>query len=126
MLSDKEIALKEAARVLDADDAPFFLSINHDVRSAACRSNKPRTGACPLIYDWSHANLVGIKVEHRLEAKRWVMQALELGYTVARLRPNYEPMATGQIEFARRLLADRERRAAMTPKERKIDDEVPF
>lgn len=126
MLSDKEIALKEAARLLDADDEPYLLSINHDVRAAASRSNKPRTGACPVDYTWAKGSLVGISVITRLTAKRWIMAALEHGYTVARLSRNNEPMATASIASAKRMLEYADKRAAMTSKEREIDDAIPF
>jgi hypothetical protein len=40
-----------------------------------------RFGPCPLEYDWQHRNIVGIRTGDEERARRWVIDALLLGYS---------------------------------------------
>jgi hypothetical protein len=52
------------------------LSIFHDVRK---RSNE---GPCPLPFDWSYKNVVGIETDDEELARLWAREALLKGYSV--------------------------------------------
>jgi hypothetical protein len=52
------------------------LFIFHDVRK------RSKEGPCPLTYDWSHMNLVGISAQDITRARAWAVDAMLRGYAV--------------------------------------------
>jgi hypothetical protein len=80
--TDDEIIALAALALTENEPEVYRLGINHDVRAAACRTGKPRTGACPVEYDWAHRDMVGIETPHKHVAVHWAAMALRAGYTV--------------------------------------------
>jgi hypothetical protein len=113
---------------------PYRLSINHSVAAADCRGTKPKTGACPLNYDWQHGRIVGIKTNIRRVAELWIMEALGLGYEVSLLpshhanaRQDYDAIVTVSVELARAIAVRRaERRNRKSSPLSTMDDDIPF
>ena len=74
----------------------FHLSIFHDVRpSSLARMDRlrkldpgyrphDRIGPCPLPYDWTRTNIVGISTGDRERARQWIIEAALAGYSVFR------------------------------------------
>ena len=72
------------------------LSVIHDVRPrelaklVRMRQRNPdcywpdHVGPCPLPYDWSYKNTVGISTRDRDRARRWIIDATLAGYCVFR------------------------------------------
>jgi hypothetical protein len=80
--SDDVIANLGALAVTENEPEVYRLGIDHDVRAAACRKGGPKTGACPVSYDWAHRDLVGIETRYKHVAVHWALTALHHGYTV--------------------------------------------
>ncbi|HEY8309508.1 MAG TPA: hypothetical protein VIG47_03080, partial [Gemmatimonadaceae bacterium] len=75
------IVAQDIARVLtEHEPMQYWFAIDHDVRAAASRSGKPRTGACPVYYTWTHKDLVGLDTKWKNEAEAWIVRALLAGY----------------------------------------------
>lgn len=110
---------------------PYRLSIDHSVAAADCRADppKPKTGACPLHYDWQHGRVVGIKTNIKRVAEQWTMEALRAGYEVSLLPAlrGYDAILTVSIELARSIAARRaERRNRKPVPHSTMDDDIPF
>ena len=73
--SDRFVALLLADKCIELTDKPYRFAINHDIRP-------PKNLACPLGFDWSRKDRVGIEWEHKLPVRQWLTKALQLGYTV--------------------------------------------
>jgi hypothetical protein len=91
---DAEIAEAIAECLVTTTGAPYILAVFHDVRPGTpkriarlekfvpgCTAGE-RFGPCPVRYDWSRKNLVGVKTRDREVAKRWAIEATLLGYSV--------------------------------------------
>ena len=87
--TDMEIAQAVAEHLL-ANRPPHHLSIFHDVRPstpkrvARIRKDFPnyqgeQHGPCPLHYDWSYKNSVGISTRDKSVARQWIIDAMLLG-----------------------------------------------
>jgi len=66
-ISGQLILCAGAADARTLAHGPYRFQIDHDVSAAACRSNRLRTGSCPLRYDWIHGHTVGITTTNRAE-----------------------------------------------------------
>ena len=74
----------------------FHLSIFHDVRPSSLARMKrlrkydpgygshQRISPCPLPYDWSRKNTVGVSTRDRDRAQQWIIEATLAGYAVFR------------------------------------------
>jgi hypothetical protein len=83
--SDDIIAEALTTMLLKQFPRPTYkLAIDHDVRAAACATNKPHTGRCDLFYSWSRGDQIGIEVKDRGFAREWSTLALTKGYRVSR------------------------------------------
>lgn len=121
--TDEEIIALAALALIENEPEVYRLGIDHDVRAAACRSGKPKTGACPVEYDWAHRDMVGLETPHKHVAMHWIMMALRAGYTVCvtdKTRvaaiPGYSASVARcrkRIEYANRVRVD-------------DDDDIPF
>jgi hypothetical protein len=100
---------------------PYRLSINHNV-------GPPHNVACPLQYDWRHGRAVGIETNSRDHAIRWIRSALLFGYRVERLdRTGWNVLESADLKAARQRAVRAAEREAMTPEQRKAeDDSIPF
>lgn len=74
--SDREVAMLIAEYMLEADRVPYRFAINHDVRP-------PKNLACPLAYDWTRRDVVGIDTSNKELARKWLTNAVLRGYTVS-------------------------------------------
>jgi hypothetical protein len=121
--TDDEIIALAALALTENEPEVYRLGINHDVRAAACRTGKPRTGACPVEYDWAHRDLLGIETPHKHVAVHWTAMALRAGYTVRivdKHRVDAVPGYSVSLERCRRRIeyANRPRT--------EDDDDIPF
>ena len=94
-MSDAALAQCVAEYFVTRGPPPHRLFILHDVRPSAerniarARKQFPNyqpadpIGPCPLDYDWTRKNLVGIRGEED-RAVRWIVEAMLLGYAVFR------------------------------------------
>lgn len=97
----------------------FHLSIFHDVRpSTAVRLARVQKrnphyaveppGPCPLAYDWSYKNMVGISTRDCAHAREWIIAATLAGYGVFRSpRRNDSGIGAGSLTDIRKRAADR-------------------
>ena len=110
----------------------FHLSIIHDVRpSAPVRLARLRKhfpdyqphepmGPCPLPYDWTRKNMVGISTRDRERAREWIIAATLAGYCVFR-GFSRDSWSSGAGSIAR----IRERAKASTARYRLTTGETP-
>ena len=122
---DAVIAEALATVLLKMGPRPTYkFAIDHDVRAAACATNKPKTGRCQLKYEWTLGSEVGIETRDRGVARDWITHALSLGYRVSRYQSGSKTLLQYEsVEQARRY-AEFERRPRVPIGE--IDDEIPF
>ncbi|MDO8874481.1 MAG: hypothetical protein Q8M24_15575 [Pseudolabrys sp.] len=83
--SDEEVAnLIADWYLLQTRDWPrFHLSIHHDVRTRARGFACYGFGIpCPLFYEWTRKNIVGISTSDRARARKWIVEAMCAGYAV--------------------------------------------
>lgn len=86
---DSERAALIAESFTEKERLPYRFLIDHDIRSAACRKGGPKTGRCPVRYDWAHKEHVGIETMSKIEAELWVKAALLSGYMVGYADKHY-------------------------------------
>jgi len=91
--SDRKIANLIAEYMLETDRTPYVFSINHSVRPPLCLP-------CPVPYDWTIKDRVGINSTDKERARRWIIQAAMLGYSVE--RTGDKTALTMSIAIARR------------------------
>lgn len=121
------IASRIAAALLENDRQPYCFAINHDIRPPKCL-------ACPLDYDWSLKDHVGIETQDRRKAEHWIEQAALKGYVISTAGVSghntavrcHQPYGlTYSIRKARERAewhqSDLERKAKGDP-----DDDIPF
>lgn len=123
--SGQVVAIFIAEALLESDRQPYCFAINHDIRPPKCL-------ACPLDYDWSLKDHVGIETQDRRKAEHWITQAAMKGYTVSMAgvsghnvpSPRHQPYGTAiSIASARRRAEWHQR----TPEQKKADDDsIPF
>lgn len=113
-LPDRTVAEMIAAVMMEghyyARPHDYYFSIEHDIRP-------PKNAACPVHYDWALKDRVGIKTLHRETARRWIVHALLLKFSVS--REGGKPL-TCSIERARRRAENHQRPKVDT------DDDIPF
>ena len=71
---DRQVAVMLAEKCLGLTYKPFRFTINHDIRP-------PKNLACPLHFDWSRKDRVGIETNDKEMARVWLTRAVRLGYT---------------------------------------------
>jgi hypothetical protein len=108
--ADRQVAMMIADHCMELGDTPYRFSINHDVRP-------PGNLACPLRYDWTKKDSVGIETNDPLSARRWLTSALLRGYTISRVNG---ALYSASIEQVRRRAAEHQR-----PKGND-DEDIPF
>lgn len=112
--SDRRIAMLLADKCIALTDKPFRFSINHDIRP-------PKNLACPLYYDWSRKDRVGIETLMYEPLRKWLTKAFMLGYTVSLTNAERENISfPHSIEIVRRRAARRRHECAQ-----ELDD-IPF
>jgi hypothetical protein len=93
--ADKRVIAEAVAeRTVAGNRPPYYLHIFHDVRPKTLggieamkkiiptyKHDEPY-GPCPVRYDYTYKNTVGIKERDREVAKRWITEAFLLGYSV--------------------------------------------
>jgi hypothetical protein len=111
--SDERIADKVADYLVTMfpRSRTYHLSVIHDVRPAALRKLermrkiKPDyrpdnpIGRCPLSYDWTIKNIIGVTTCDQAEARRWATEAMLAGYAVFR-RPTRAGVGYGRGSIA--------------------------
>lgn len=117
--SDREIAARIALVLVEHCPEVYYFAIDHDVRAAAARSGKPRTGRPPCEYTWANKGQIGIDTRTQGVALHWIIQALLAGYTVHRCDRN--KVATG-ISYSISLV----RRTAEFHQRVDDSDDIPF
>lgn len=130
--SDQAVAVFIAEALLESDRQPYCFAINHDIRPPKCL-------ACPLEYDWSLKDHVGIETQDRRKAEHWITQAALKGYTVApagmsghnQAFPRHQQYGlTYNIANVRRRAewhqGEETRRAAYKAAGKDMDDDIPF
>jgi len=120
--TDRQIAGKIAVALTETEPEVFYFSIDHDVRAAAARSGKPKTGACPVEYHWGNKGHVGIDTRSIGMAVHWIIQALMAGYTVFRCDKTRTPSGISYSIGRVRSIAEYHQR----PKPDGDDDDIPF
>lgn len=106
--SADNVAALVARYMLENDRQPYWFSINHDIRPPAMK-------ACPLEFDWAMKDRVGIKTRLHHRAKKWIIDAALLDYTVSSEGPG--KALTMSVARARRLAEI----AQLPP-----DEDIPF
>jgi|ERR1035437_125899 hypothetical protein len=97
--SDQMVAMMLADKCIALADRPFHFAINHDIRP-------PKNLACPLRYDWTRKDHVGVETKNALEIRQWLTKALLLGYTVQQMNERRKGIGfTHSIAIARRRAA---------------------
>jgi len=115
---DRQVALMLAEKCLALTEKPFRFSINHDIRP-------PKNLACPLHYDWSRKDRVGIECADKETARRWLTHAARLGYTIQQMDADRKPLGfPHSIEIARRRAASHQRPQPTPGAD--DDDDIPF
>jgi len=97
---DRQVAMMLADKCIELTDAPFRFAINHDIRP-------PKNLACPLHFDWSRKDRVGIETTVKAVMRAWLTKAFFRGYTVYQTNT-----ARGSIGFPHSVVIAR-RRAAL-------------
>lgn len=112
--TDIRVADLLSHQMLELSVEPYEFAINHDIRP-------PKMLACPLEYDWSRRDRVGVRGKTRLEAQRWLVKALLLGYTAYYTGLDKRLEKRFSIQLARG-------RAAMAQLSQGLsdDDDIPF
>lgn len=115
---DSEIAVILAAELIRKQPvAPFKLAIYYDAKK-----EPPRVKVHSVIRG---GTMGAVEFTSALAARRWLEEALREGYRVVRLYRDHDrgyDVATYRLHLERTYA-----RAAMTPEQRKIeDDEIPF
>lgn len=72
---DSEVAKLIACAMLETDKLPYAFSINHNI-------GPPDNKRCPLEFDWSYKNTVGIETMDNLVAMNWLTRAALGGYVL--------------------------------------------
>lgn len=115
-ISDREAAALIATKIVFyAKTEVYRYSINHDIRPPTCMP-------CPVPYDWTVKNRVGVEFNSRHLAERWLTLALIHGYEVEEVDGHRKPTGsrTESVKRARER-ADYARRPKL-----EIDDDIPF
>lgn len=111
---DREVAALLADKCIELTDVPYRFAINHDIRP-------PKNLYCPLRYDWTRKDRVGIEWKLKIPTWTWLTKAFLLGYTVYQMDANRQPVNfPHSIAIARRRAAQHQR-----PKD-DTDDDIPF
>jgi hypothetical protein len=125
---DQAVAGLIVNALLESDRQPYCFAINHDVRPPKCL-------ACPLEYDWSLKDHVGIETPDRRKAEHWITQAVLKGYTVSMAgvsgrnvaSPRHQPYgATMSIPWARKRAKWHQSDLARKASGEDLDDDIPF
>ena len=98
---------------------PYKLAVWHDAKAGPCslpvHSIIDNGKMCVVVYQNPH------------EARQWLVEALRMGYTVARQEGRDWLLHRHSVKEIRRDLTYRLKRASMTPEQREKDDsEIPF
>lgn len=119
--SDDQVAALIAEVLTESEREPYCFVMNHN-------AGKPDYLACPLRYDFTFQNQVGIETMFKGDAMTWLVKALKLGYVVSAagpeirrhsgLKPKHPYGDTYSIKRARER-ADIKRRVL-------DDDDIPF
>lgn len=121
-LTDDALAHWCAMALVEHCPEVFWLCIDHDIRSVAARSGKPKTGACPVEYTWANRAYVGIDTKAQRYALDWARRALLQGYTVSRAHARTKQPDGLQYSLSRvRAIAKYD----ATPRS-ETDDDIPF
>lgn len=118
--SDIDWAELISEALTERERLPYRYWINHDVRAASCAKGGPRTGRCPVVYDWANRELVGISTSIKIEAQMWIKRALLAGYDVGFADANYKPI---DVRYSLAGARTRAIAARMPPDD---DDSIPF
>lgn len=114
--SDRRVALMLAEQCLSMTDKPFRFAINHDIRP-------PKNLACPMHYDWTRKDRVGVEINDKETARRWLVSAARLGYTLYLMKADRTiDGRSWDVERARRNAAWHQRPQV----EKDHDDDIPF
>lgn len=112
--SVRQIAVMIAEMFMEATDAPYRFSINHDVRPPKCL-------ACPFEYDWVLKDHVGIDTKNASFAKGWLMNAAMQGYVICRVDARH----AGVGDWSSINIVRRRAYYHQLPK-LETDDDIPF
>jgi hypothetical protein len=112
--SDRRVAEMLASKCLELTEKPFRYAINHDIRP-------PKNLACPLRYDWTRKDRVGVEIADKETARRWLVSAALAGYTIYYIGANREV-----IGFPHSLAVARSRAARHQQPKVDNDDDIPF
>lgn len=118
-VSNREVASHIALALVEHAPEVFYFSIDHDVRAAAARSGKPRTGRPPVDYTWANKGQIGLDTRSEGVALHWIIQALLAGYSVHRCDRNKAPTGISYSIARVRTTAEFHQRP-------NTDDDIPF
>lgn len=130
--TDEAFCDRIANEFLAHGDIPMYkFFIDHNVKRE--HKGNPKTGACPLFYNWQRKETCGI--EYDLTARtpdvqvagvatirKWIIDALKLGYIVSSA---YGSSGGTSLRFERRNAEFRSRPFKVSPHST-MDDEIPF
>lgn len=116
--TDAEVAALIADKLIFYARSEWYrYRINHDIRPPKCL-------ACPVSYDWSVKDHVGIETTNKAHARKWLTDAALAGYRIEETDAKRKPLLGEWIES----IDTARRRAEMfqRPKPEFDDDDIPF
>jgi hypothetical protein len=111
---DRQVAAMIADKMTQAEREPYRFKINHDTRGPAFKR-------CPIEYDWTLKDVVGIERRNKAQARLWITNAALNGYQITEVdaKKKDQGSRTESIAIVRR-------RAMYHQQPKSDDDDIPF